>query len=272
MPSFVFTANAGTDQLHIVAHGLNTGDGPGAGRNLGGALPSPLAGVTDYWIIRDDADHVRLATSSANALAGTAIDLTDTGSGTNYLEVGIPYRRARTYVASSVSVPGAQVKSVDLNAIQDALDALHALLTGQAQSTWSDVKPGEKSLPITGGDYTNLTVLTIGLTSTSGAWAFTSQMIDLPVGKTIRFYRVVWTKTGVTPTNYKLFYYPPASAGAHVPAFVVMDSGSFNTAGYQDVTAAVVAPIPIAAGTRWHIAMDTGDAGDVVLQLEVFWT
>jgi hypothetical protein len=134
MPAIIFTADSGTDQLTMVGHGLLTGDGPAAGRNIGGGLPSPLVGVTDYWIIRIDDDHVKLATSSSNAMAGTAINLTTNGTGTNILEIGIPYRRPRTYA------PNSQLSSADLNANFDAWPALHALLTAQAQSIWNGIQ------------------------------------------------------------------------------------------------------------------------------------
>lgn len=131
MAAVTFTADAGTDVITAAGHGLNTGDGPCATRNIGGALPGGLAPVTDYFFIRLDANTGKLATSSANALLGTAINLTTNGTGTNILEIGVPYRRPRTYA------PGVQLFSSDLNANFDALVALHGLLTGQAQSTWS---------------------------------------------------------------------------------------------------------------------------------------
>lgn len=133
MPAFTFTANATTNEITIVGHGLVTGDGPATPRNVGGALPGGLAALTDYWLIRIDNDTLKIATSSSNAMAGTAIDLTTSGSGTNILEIGIPYRRPRTYAA------GSQVKSVDLNGNFDAWKALYALLTGQAQSVWDGI-------------------------------------------------------------------------------------------------------------------------------------
>jgi hypothetical protein len=46
-----------------------------------GTLPSPLVLLTNYYIIRIDSTHIRLATSYANALAGTYITLTTQGSG-----------------------------------------------------------------------------------------------------------------------------------------------------------------------------------------------
>ena len=138
MPVLTITAvNTGANQLTITGHGLLSGDGPAAGRSIGGSLPAPLAAATDYWIIRDDANTIRLATSSANAMAGTAIDLTTAGSGTLLLEIGIPYRRARTYAPASGGVAGARVHSADLNALMDAWKALWALTTGQSQSVWT---------------------------------------------------------------------------------------------------------------------------------------
>jgi hypothetical protein len=82
---FTFTADSTTDQAAHTAHGLNTGDGPVQVSNSGGGLPAGLAAATNYWVIRVDADHVSFATSLANALAGTAIDLTTNGTGTQTL-------------------------------------------------------------------------------------------------------------------------------------------------------------------------------------------
>ena len=47
-----------------------------------GTLPTGLAALTNYYIIVVDADHVEFASSQANALAGTAIAVTDSGVGT----------------------------------------------------------------------------------------------------------------------------------------------------------------------------------------------
>lgn len=91
-------------------------------------------------MIRVDANIIKLATSSANALLGTAINLTTNGTGTQVLEVGIPYVRARTYVPRAVDVAGAQVKSADLNALMDAWKAFHRFVTGQAQAVWTGLK------------------------------------------------------------------------------------------------------------------------------------
>ena len=53
--------------------------------NSGGALPTGLSAGTDYWLIRISATTAKVATTYANAIAGTAIAFTDAGSGTNTL-------------------------------------------------------------------------------------------------------------------------------------------------------------------------------------------
>lgn len=89
LPAFVdfnFTADSSTDEIHAVAHGLKTGDGPVRVSNAGGGLPTGLLAATDYWVIKVDADNIKLATSQANAIAGTAINVTTNGTGTQTLD------------------------------------------------------------------------------------------------------------------------------------------------------------------------------------------
>jgi len=82
---FVYTADSASDQLHAVAHGLKNGDGPVETSNAGGGLPTGLAVATPYWVILVDADHFKLATSQANAIAGVNIDITTNGTGVQTL-------------------------------------------------------------------------------------------------------------------------------------------------------------------------------------------
>lgn len=51
--------------------------------NSGGALPTGLSAGTNYYVTRIDGDTFYLATTLANALAGTKIDITGAGSGTH---------------------------------------------------------------------------------------------------------------------------------------------------------------------------------------------
>lgn len=78
------TADATANTLTRVAHGHVTGDGP-VRLTTTGTLPAPLALATDYFVIRIDANTIKLASSLALALAGTAIDLADAGTGVHTL-------------------------------------------------------------------------------------------------------------------------------------------------------------------------------------------
>ena len=80
-----FTAGVGedigaTNELTITAHGLGTG--AKLQLTTGGTLPTGLSLLTDYWVINIDANTIKLATSFALAVAGTATPITvDTGLG-----------------------------------------------------------------------------------------------------------------------------------------------------------------------------------------------
>jgi len=87
--SFTFVdadVTAATDVIAETAHGMETGDGPVRVSNSGGALPAGLAAATDYWVIAASANTFKLASSRANALAGTAVNITAAaGGGTHTL-------------------------------------------------------------------------------------------------------------------------------------------------------------------------------------------
>jgi len=53
-----------------------------------GVLPNPIVAGVVYYAIRVDATHVKVATTPVTAAAGTAIDLTDVGSGIHTLDIG----------------------------------------------------------------------------------------------------------------------------------------------------------------------------------------
>lgn len=80
--SMLFTADDTTDQLTVGYAGtFYTGN---IVRLLSqGSLPSPLLESTDYYVIFIDNTHIQLANNSDEALAGTFIDITTTGSGLN---------------------------------------------------------------------------------------------------------------------------------------------------------------------------------------------
>lgn len=77
--------NTGTEQITVTGHGYATGEA--FTLTTSGALPTPLALATNYFAIVIDANTIKVATSLVNALAGTAINLTVAGSGTNTIHV-----------------------------------------------------------------------------------------------------------------------------------------------------------------------------------------
>lgn len=72
--------NTGTNII-TVTEAYSTGDTVVVRSN--GTVPGGLTANTVYYIISVSATTIKLATSAANALAGTAIDITTTGSGTH---------------------------------------------------------------------------------------------------------------------------------------------------------------------------------------------
>lgn len=55
-----------------------------------GTLPANLSLNTDYWLVRVSATTARVATSYANALAGTVVNYGDAGTGTHTLTCRLP--------------------------------------------------------------------------------------------------------------------------------------------------------------------------------------
>lgn len=55
-----------------------------------GLLPAPLNDTTDYYAIRVDATHIKVAASLADAVLGEAIDLTTIGTGVHTIQLPIP--------------------------------------------------------------------------------------------------------------------------------------------------------------------------------------
>lgn len=78
-----FTRSTG-NVLASVAHGLATGELVSC-TNVGGALPTGLTELTNYYVIVLTVSTFSLATSYANAVAGIPVVISDPGSGTNTL-------------------------------------------------------------------------------------------------------------------------------------------------------------------------------------------
>lgn len=91
--SATFTADAGTDVITYTSttslpSNLLTGTRVRVSSST--TLPAGLAAATDYYLIRVDNDTCKLATSYANSIAGTAINITDAGTGTHTMTWLLP--------------------------------------------------------------------------------------------------------------------------------------------------------------------------------------
>jgi hypothetical protein len=77
---FASTDPTHPSQFHKVAHGFVTGLKVQVATTT--ALPTPLLILTNYFVIKIDANYFQLASSLSNAVAGTQIALSDVGTGT----------------------------------------------------------------------------------------------------------------------------------------------------------------------------------------------
>ena len=113
---YTATADSSTELITV-----STYDTPTFSRvrftNLGGALPGGLSAGVDYWTVRQSGTTSKLATSYANAVSGTTIDISSNGSGTTTIYV---YTLATTtgdangivnYPLQAISVTGRFVRS-----------------------------------------------------------------------------------------------------------------------------------------------------------------
>ncbi len=88
-----FTADASTDIMtytSVTSLPSNLLTGTRVRCTTTTTLPAPLATATDYYLIRVTDGTYKLATSYANAIAGTAINITDAGTGTHTLNWLLP--------------------------------------------------------------------------------------------------------------------------------------------------------------------------------------
>lgn len=77
--------STGTETITFgVAHGFATGDPIKFTIDTGSALPSPLVVLTTYYAIAVSPTQLQVALTAADAVAGTEIGLTSTGTGTTF--------------------------------------------------------------------------------------------------------------------------------------------------------------------------------------------
>ncbi len=88
-----FTADAGTDIMtytSVTSLPSNLLTGTRVRCSTTTTLPAPLATATDYYLVKITDGTYKLATSYANAIAGTVINITDAGTGTHTLNWLLP--------------------------------------------------------------------------------------------------------------------------------------------------------------------------------------
>lgn len=91
--SDTFTADAGTDICTYTSTANSPSNlltGTRIRVSTTTTLPAGLAAVTDYYLIRIDDSTFKLATTYANAIAGTVIDITSAGTGTHTVQWLLP--------------------------------------------------------------------------------------------------------------------------------------------------------------------------------------
>lgn len=101
-----FTGDAGTDILTLSVSNANFATGVPITVSTTGTLPTPLVAGDTYYVIRigsstTNPGTIKLATSYANAIAGTAIDITLAGAPTNTILVS-----GQLQIGSITSHPG----------------------------------------------------------------------------------------------------------------------------------------------------------------------
>ena len=82
-----FTADAGTN---LITYSNDWKSGTVVQFTTTTTLPAGLSLATDYWLIRASATTATVAASYADYVAGTAIDITSTGTGTHTLTIQMP--------------------------------------------------------------------------------------------------------------------------------------------------------------------------------------
>jgi len=132
-----FTADAGTDIITMTSTAnipSNILTGTRVRLTTTTTLPAGLALATDYYVIKVTDSTFKLATSYANAVAGTAINITDAGTGTHTMSRLLPRH-----------TNGAGVQAIFFNPAATALGAatpnLSLVYTNSAQ-TGSRATPG----------------------------------------------------------------------------------------------------------------------------------
>ncbi len=124
------------DSATITAHGQVTG--VKGQLTTSGGLPTGLSTSTDYFIIRVDADTVKFAASLALAVAGTAIDLTGYGTGT---QTFTPTTSTGNVIKAQASLDGTYWTDITTANFPSIKDATVTVSTATSGVVWDLLRP-----------------------------------------------------------------------------------------------------------------------------------
>jgi hypothetical protein len=157
--SDTFTADAGTDLCTYTStanYPSNLLTGTRVRLTTTGTLPGGLATATDYYLIRMSDSTFELASSYANAIAGTQINITDAGTGTHTVTWLLPRY-----------TNGAGVQAIFFNSNATAMGAATPNLSlGYTNSTQTASRATPTVLPIGKSAGSNSHILYTGATGT----------------------------------------------------------------------------------------------------------
>lgn len=157
-----FTADAGTDIITMTSTAnipSNILTGTRVRLTTTTTLPAGLSLATDYYVIKVSDSTFKLATSYANAIAGTAINITDAGTGTHTMSRLLPRH-----------TNGAGVQAFFFNPAATALGAVTPNLSiGYTNSVQAGSRATPTVLPVSKTGASNSLVLHSGA---SGAGKF----------------------------------------------------------------------------------------------------
>ncbi len=163
--SDTFTADAGTDVCTYTSSAnipSNLLTGTRTRLTTTTTLPGGLATATDYYLIRVSDTTFKLATSYANAIAGTAINITDAGTGTHTITWLLPRY-----------TNGAGLQAIFFNANATALGAATPNLSlGYTNSAQATSRATPTTLPVGKTAASNSHILYTGATG-SGKYNYT---------------------------------------------------------------------------------------------------
>ena len=171
------TTGVGTSNIELTGHGFSTGDVVKYSAN-GGTVLGGLSDENTYYVIRVDKDNFQLATSSANATAGTEIDFTGTGNnaqafglstGTVAELTGAPAGPA----ASRTSViEGVYSNGIDLSA--DNVVTLQVMDGATGDIDEYELTLASSSASVSFSDYADLIASAANLATASEGFSFTA--------------------------------------------------------------------------------------------------